>query len=225
MGTAWKHWLFQSHRPPEISYFPVSDHLRTHQGQSPQSLDTPRTAGRCNRAGGGLPTSVLYPSTKIERPKGPQTRLPGGVLPLELDALDDRDSRVMTVPDSHRPTHGPTPPKFPFQGQLPRFRSETGTQGAHGRDSGFLLSVRLVLEYAGCSRRKWVRATPANAPGSRLRQARCSACPTRGWVNCFTQYTFRQGSFGVVMRVDSSPLSSEAISLFYLAQILRWVSA
>ena len=24
---------------------------------------------------------------------------------------------------------------------------------------------------------KWVRATPANAPGSRLRQARCSACP------------------------------------------------
>ena len=67
MGTAWKHWLFQSHRPPEISYFPVSDHLRTHQGQSPQSLGTPRTAGRCNRAGGGLPTAVLYPSTKIER--------------------------------------------------------------------------------------------------------------------------------------------------------------
>ena len=93
---------------------------------------------------------------KSNAPRGPETGLPGGVLPLELDALDDRDSRVMTVPDSHRPTHGPTPPKFPFQGQLPRFRSETGTQGAHGRDSGFLLSVRLVLEYAGCSRRKWV---------------------------------------------------------------------
>ena len=75
MGTAWKHWLFQSHRPPEISYFPVSDHLRTHQDQSPQSLGTPRTAGRCNRAGGGLPTAVLYPRTKIERPqRGPNRR-------------------------------------------------------------------------------------------------------------------------------------------------------
>ena len=93
---------------------------------------------------------------KSNAPREPETGLPGGVLLLELNVLDGQDRRVMAVPDSHRPTHGPTPPKFPFQGQLPRFRSETGTQGAHGRDSGFLLSVRLVLEYAGCSRRKWV---------------------------------------------------------------------
>ena len=120
---------------------------------------------------------------KSNAPRRPETGLPGGVLPLELDALDDRDSRAMTVPDSHRPTHGPTPPKFPFQGQLPRFRSETGTQGAHGRDSGFLLSVRLVLEYAGCSRCKvGAGFCPQKAFGGRLRQAKCSACPTRGWV-------------------------------------------
>ena len=68
-------------------------------------------------------------------------------------------------------------------GSLPRFRSETGTQGAHGRDSGFLLPVRLVLEYAGCSRCKvGAGFCPQKAFGGRLRQAKCSACPTRGWV-------------------------------------------
>ena len=120
---------------------------------------------------------------KSNAPKVPERGLPGGVLLLELNVLDGQDRRVMAVPDSHRPTHGPTPPKFPFQGQLPRFRSETGTQGAHGRDSGFLLPVRLVLEYAGCSRCKvGAGFCPQKAFGGRLRQARCSACPTRGWV-------------------------------------------
>ena len=91
---------------------------------------------------------------KSNAPKGPQTRLPGGVLPLELDALDDRDSRAMTVPGSRHPTHGPTPPKCPRQEHRLHPCPQTGTQGPHGRDSGFLLPVRLVLEYAGCSRCK-----------------------------------------------------------------------
>ena len=170
MGTAWKHWLFQSHRPPEISYFPVSDHLRTHQGQSPQSLGTPRTAGRCNRAGGGLPTAVLYPSTKIERLQRAQNWGPR------------RRSFSEFGWSGQSPPHTrPNTAEMPVPVELPRLRPETGTQGAHGRDSGFLLPVRLVLEYAGCSRCKMGAGfCPQKAFGGRLRQAKCSACPTRG---------------------------------------------
>ena len=159
MKTFWKHWLFQNYRPPEKPDCPVSDHLRTHQGQSPQSLGTPRTAGRCNRAGGGLPTAVLYPSTKIERPKGPQTRLPGGVLPLELDALDDRDSRVMTVPDSHRPTHGPTPPKCPFRWSYPASAPKPAHRVHTVATAVFSCLSASCLSTPDAHGAKWVRAS------------------------------------------------------------------
>ena len=52
---------------------------------------------------------------------------------------------------------------------------ETSTQGRHGRDRGPSRGRPALLP-------EWVRAAPANAPGCRLRQARCSACPTQGWV-------------------------------------------
>ena len=160
MGTAWKHWLFQSHRPPEISYFPVSDHLRTHQGQSPQSLGTPRTAGRCNRAGGGLPTAVLYPSTKIER----------------LQRAQNWGPRRRSF--SEFGWSGQSPPHTrPNAVQVPRrvtahLHSETGTQGPHGRDSGSLLPARLVLEHAGSA------AQSGCGPRPQMRQA--AACGKPG---------------------------------------------
>ena len=52
---------------------------------------------------------------------------------------------------------------------------ETSTQGRHGRDRGPSRGRPALLP-------EWVRAAPANAPSCRLRQARCSACPTQGWV-------------------------------------------
>ena len=97
---------------------------------------------------------------KSNAPKGPQTRLPGGVLPLELDALNDRDSRAMTVPGSRHPTHGPTLSKYPRQGAPASIRSETGTQGPHGRDRGLPVGVCPFPE-SGCGLRPQMRRAAA----------------------------------------------------------------
>ena len=66
--------------------------------------------GSCNLL---IPGFILV--LKSNAPKGPKIGALGGVLSLELNGLDGQDYRVMTALDSRRPTHGPTPPKSPFQ--------------------------------------------------------------------------------------------------------------
>ena len=58
----------------------------------------------------------------------------------------------------------------------PAHRTHTAATAAFSCLSASCLST------PGAHGAKWVRATPANAPGGRLRQARRSACPTQGWV-------------------------------------------
>ena len=77
----------------------------------------------------GLPRRFFILVRKSNAPKGPKIGALGGVLLLELNVLDGQDRRVMTVPDSHRPTRGPTPPEYLFQGHRPHPLLETGTQG------------------------------------------------------------------------------------------------
>ena len=91
---------------------------------------------------------------KSNAPKGPKIGALGGDLLLELNALDGQDYCVMTALDCRHPICGPTPPECPRQGHRLRPCPQTGTQGPHGRDGASLLPAHLVLEYAGCSRRK-----------------------------------------------------------------------
>ena len=97
---------------------------------------------------------------KSNAPKGPKIGALGGDLLLELNVLDGQDRRVMTVPDSHRPTHGSTSPKCPRQGHRLHHCPETGTQGPHGCDSGVLRFDCLVLESAG---RPWSNVAAGHA--------------------------------------------------------------
>ena len=145
-GTDWEHWTSQ-----------IDDHLKpttvAKRCTFRESRKSPAlrgfVAGRW-----ALATTSLYPSTKIERPQRARNAAPGGVLLLELNALDGQDYCVMTALDCRHPICGPTPPECPRQGHRLRPCPQTGTQGPHGRDGASLLPAHLVLEYAGCSRRK-----------------------------------------------------------------------
>ena len=104
-GTAWEHWTSQ-----------IDDHLKPttvakrctfrESRKSPALRDF--VAGRW-----ALATTSLYPSTKIEHPqrapnRGPRGRFSSGIEWPRLSRLPRHD-----CPDSRRPTHGPTPFKYP----------------------------------------------------------------------------------------------------------------
>jgi len=127
-GTAREHWTSQ-----------IDDHLKPPTVAKRCTFRESRKSPALRSFVAGkwaLATTSLYLSTKIERPQEAQNRAPGGVLPLRLNGLDGQDYRVMTVPDSHRPTHGPTSPKCPRQGHRLHPCPQTGTQSPHGRDRG-----------------------------------------------------------------------------------------
>ena len=142
---------------------------------------------------------------KSNAPQGPQTGLPGGVLLLELDG-----------PDSRRSTCGPTPSKYPGRGtaptsvQKPAHRAHTAATEVSSSLTASCLSLPDV------SGQKWVRATPANAPGCRLRQAGCSACPTRWWVIRFSECARQRGNSGVII-TRFLPQSIETLLIMFCA--------
>ena len=166
--------------------FQIDDHLKPPAVAKRcifrDSLNAPR-CGAFRPGGGALATTSLYPSTKIERPQRTRNGTPRRRSSSGIECSGWPGSPRHGCPRQPPPHTRPNTAEIPVPVELPRLRSETGTQGAHGRDSGFLLPVRLVLEYAGCSRCKvGAGFCPQKAFGGRLRQARCSACPTRGWV-------------------------------------------
>ena len=140
-GTAWEHWTSQ-----------IDDHLKpstvAKRCTSLKSRKSPAlrgfVAGRW-----ALATTFLYPSTKIERPKRARNGAPGGVLLLELNVLDGQGRRVMTIPDSHRPTRGPMPPKCPCQVHRLHPCPQASTQSPHGRDGGLPVGVQFFCR-SGC---------------------------------------------------------------------------
>ena len=155
---------------------------------------------------------------KSNAPKRARNPAPGGVLSLNADGLNRRDSCIMAVPDSRRPTRGPTLSKHPRQGHHLHPRPETGTRGRYGRHMGVLLLNCPVLEHAGYSRRKVGAGHARKGAGCRLRQARCSACPTQGWVKPSSKTRLSATGSSSIIETDF-PSEPRGPFLFYPSQI------
>ena len=136
-----------------------------------------------------LATTSLYPSTKIERLRRTQNRAPGGLFSLEFMLLWEGRFSVTLPPRNHLPTRGPTPPKSRFRGPCPT----PAPKPAHRGDTAvtavapWLVPLCTLPHAVRFSREVGAGFRPQKAFGDRLRQAKCSACPTRGWVNTLPQ--------------------------------------
>ena len=153
---------------------------------------------------------------KSNASEGPETGRSGGVLFLDLDS-----------PGSRRPTHGPTLSKCPPQGH----HSILAPKLAHRSDTAATAVLSclpaLCLSTPGAHNAKWVRTTPANAPGCRLRQARCSACPTQWWVkrplDLQPPDELLQARHRAKFFLLNFPIGARPLLCFIEAQLLRWV--
>ena len=162
-GTGWEHWISQ-----------ITDHLKpptvAKRCTFRESRKSPAlrgfVAGRW-----ALATTSLYPSTKIERPqraqnRGPRRRSFSGTEWPRWSGLPRHDCPGQPPPHT-RPNAAEIPVSVAPPSPPPRNRHTGAARPRQGSSCG-----RLPLPG------EWVRATPAKAPGGRLRQARCSACLT-----------------------------------------------
>ena len=197
-GTAWEHWTSQ-----------IDDHLKpstvAKRCTSLKSRKSPAlrgfVAGRW-----ALATTSLYPSTKIERPQrarngAPRRRSSSGIWMVRTAPAPHAAQRCSNIPD-----RGAT--------------STLAPKPAHGAGTvvTWVSSCSTVpcLSTPGTHGAKWVRATPANAPGCRLRQARCSACPTYRWeitsfCTAWTDLFSVFHCFIIDPRIEGRPAISSAV--------------